>query len=1074
MNRILFAIVAILLASITHLSCAGVTVTGWGALETGETVQLIQIERPGIRASIATYGAQLVTLEVPDRDGEFGNVILAHKSLEEAEKGGVLGSVIGRFANRIADGGFTIDGRRFDLESVNGKTGVQIHGGKTGFQRRNWEIEPDPVAAGFAPADESITLKYLSADGEEGFPGNLTAWVQYRLEENSLVLQYRARTDRPTHVNLTNHAYFNLAGNGDILGHELLLRSDQYLDADERKVPTGKILGVNRTRFDFRYRRNVSRDLPPEKYPGLDHCFVVPDNGRVGELLDLKSGRRMRIETTQPGVQVYTANHFRGNPFPRFGAICFETQRYPNSPNITSFPSSLLRPGETYDETTRFTFDVVERTTDSEIPVTANPETRVNQFAGRDLIKHPTGIAFTRGGKLLVIESHTHFPPKDYTGPESDRIVWLEDRDGDGTADHRSIFFEGPLVATMDIATHPETGAIYVATRNEVLRLWDRDDDGIADRDSIERKLVFLDTEGNYPHNGCSGLCFDDNGDLIFGIGENLGVAYTLLGSDGTSHSDHGEGGNIWHVTRDGGHLRRIATGFWNPFGVCHAPGGHLFATDNDPSSRPPSRLHYVIEGGDYGYQFRYGRSGQHPFISWNGELPGTLPMLHGTGEAPCDVLYHQGNLLVGSWSDHRVELYPLDWKGTHFATEPSTLLSGGIDFRPVAFAVAPDGVLYISDWVKRDYQLHGYGAIWRVENWKPEAKPIKVSLNEKAEAEDPWNLSRMISGNLPVSHLSGSQKAYFELLHARYHSTPEGEQLIREALAPKQSDETLRLLALKWVADRQLESFGDLIDKEIEEPSSATLFHAAVTARSRIQGKKVMDADIQSELKKELSSSSPTARQAAFLLLSDRERIELLTLRELYSNGDEALRAGIALTLLGHRDGEGARRMADEIVASDDSEIVRAFASLSDSDPAEIRPSQPADIGRFMFHKSCAQCHRALGFGKNGGPDLSYIGIRGREHIRQSILDPSAEIAPQYEAWKVSMSDGEEPVGFLLGEKGGNHYYSDASGREFTIDSREMVSREQLPISMMPPGLNLTMTPEDFEHLLNWLSGLK
>ena len=1074
MKRILFSIFVIALVCGTRPARAEVRIADWGTLENGESVRLIQLETTTIRASIATYGAQLVKLEVPDRESEFGNVILAHNSLEEAERGGVLGSVIGRYANRIADGGFTIDGQRFELGSVNARTGVQIHGGKTGFQRRNWQIETDPASAGFEPAANSITLKYLSADGEEGFPGNLTAWVQYRLEGNSLVLQYRARTDRPTHVNLTNHAYFNLAGSGHILDHELLLRSSQYLDADERKVPTGKILGVNRTRFDFRYRRNVSRDLPLEKYPGLDHCFVVPDDGNVGELLDLESGRRMKVETTQPGVQVYTANHFKDNPFPRFGAICFETQHYPNTPNLPSFPSTLLRPDETYDETTRFSFDVVKRETASEIPVSSNPDTRINQFAGRDLIRHPTGIAFTRGGKLLAIESHTHFPPKDYSGPESDRIVWLEDRDGDGTADHRTIFFEGPLVATMDIATHPETGAIYVATRNEVLRLWDRDDDGIADPDSIERKLVFLDTEGNYPHNGCSGLCFDDNGDLIFGIGENLGVAYTLLGSDGSSHSDHGEGGNIWHTDRDGGKLRRIATGFWNPFGVCHAPGGHIFATDNDPSSRPPSRLHYVIEGGDYGYQFRYGRSGQHPFISWNGELPGTLPMLYGTGEAPCDVLYHEGNLLVGSWSDHRVELYPLEWHGTHFVTSQSTLLTGGIDFRPVAFAVGPDGALYISDWVKRDYQLHGYGAIWRVENWEPESKPIKVSLNDKAEAEDPWNLSRMISGHLPADDLPEPEKAYYNLLHARYHSTSEGTRLIREALAPSQPDPTLRMLALKWIADQQLDSFSDLVDEEIENPSSATLFHAAITARSRIQGKEVMDADIQNELKRELKSSSPTARQAAFLLLSDRDRIDLPTLRNLYSNGDPFLRAGVALTLLGHRDGEGARRLADEIIASDDSELVRAFASLSDTDPAEIRPSQPADIGRFLFHKSCSQCHRALGFGKNGGPDLSHIGVRGKEHIRQSILDPSAEIAPQYEAWKVSMSDGKEPVGFLLGEKGGNHYYSDASGREFTIDSREMVSREQLPISMMPPGLNLTMSPEDFEHLIDWLTGLK
>ena len=320
------------------------------------------------------------------------------------------------------------------------------------------------------------------------------------------------------------------------------------------------------------------------------------------------------------------------------------------------------------------------------VPASGDPNVTITRYAGSDLIKHPTGITFTRDGKLLAVESHTHFAPDDYNGPKSDRIVWLQDTDGNGTADQRSIFFKADLVATMDIATHPETGAIYIATRNEVLRVWDRDGDGVADGDSVERKLVFLDTTADYPHNGVSGLCFDDKGNLFFGIGENYGADYTLRGSDGSLVSHGGEGGNIWHATRDGGKLRRYATGFWNPFGVCTAPGGHVFATDNDPSSRPPCRLHEVIDGGDYGYQYRYGRSGQHPFVSWNGNLTGTLPMLHGSGEAPCDVIFHRGHLLVASWADHRLEQYPLTWNETHFKTERKILVQGGVDFRPVDF----------------------------------------------------------------------------------------------------------------------------------------------------------------------------------------------------------------------------------------------------------------------------------------------------------------------------------------------------------------------------------------------------
>ena len=154
-----------------------------------------------------------------------------------------------------------------------------------------------------------------------------------------------------------------------------------------------------------------------------------------------------------------------------------------------------------------------------EIPTSTDPNLLIQRFADSDLIKHPTGITFTADGKLLVVESHTHFAPEGYEGPETDQIIWLEDSDGDGTADRRHVFFEADLVATMDIATHPETGAIYVATRNEILRLWDRDGNGRADADAVERRLVFLDTSADYPHNGVSGLCFDDAGDLYFGIG---------------------------------------------------------------------------------------------------------------------------------------------------------------------------------------------------------------------------------------------------------------------------------------------------------------------------------------------------------------------------------------------------------------------------------------------------------------------------------------------------------------------------------------------------------------------------
>jgi putative membrane-bound dehydrogenase-like protein len=353
-------------------------------------------------------------------------------------------------------------------------------------------------------------------------------------------------------------------------------------------------------------------------------------------------------------------------------------------------------------------------------PRSLDPRLEIIRFAASPDIVHPIACDFDAKGRLLVVESHTHFRPKGYNGPERDRIRIVEDTDGDGKADRFTSFHEG-LKFTMDLAVHPHDGSVYVATRNEILRLRDIDGDGKADESS---RLMFLETDGNYPHNGLSGLCFDAKGDLYFGLGENLGASYTLKGADGTVHKGGGEGGNVFWCTKDGKSLRRVANGFWNPFGICRDVFGRIFAVDNDPDSMPPCRLVHVVEGGDYGFQFRYGRSGRHPFQAWNGELPGTLPYVAGVGEAPSEVLAYEsdglpkdylGTLLVTSWADHRLECYPLETKGASFTAKKKVVIQGGKDFRPVGLTVAPDGSLFMSDWVRRDYNLHGQGALWHI-----------------------------------------------------------------------------------------------------------------------------------------------------------------------------------------------------------------------------------------------------------------------------------------------------------------------------------------------------------------------
>lgn len=749
----------------------------------------------------------------------------------------------------------------------------------------------------------------------------------------------------------------------------------------------------------------------------------------------------------------------------------------------------------------------------------------VHKFAGSDLVRTPTGITFTQSGKLLVVESNTHFRPEGYEGPVNDQIYWLKDEDGDGEADTRVVFFEEDLRATMDIATHPDTGAIYVATRNEVLRLWDEDQDGVADADRVERRIIFLETEGDYPHNGISGLTFDDQGNLLFGIGENLGAAYTLMGGE-TKVSDQGEGGNIWWSRADGSDLKRFSTGFWNPFGVCHAPGGFVFATDNDPSSRPPSRLHFVSYGSDHGYQYRYGRSGQHPFISWDGELPGTVPMLAGTGEAPCDVIFHEGSLYVASWADRRIERFPLSWEGTHFTTELEVLVSSRDEFRPVAFAVSPDGDLYCSDWVKSDYKLHGEGAVWRVENWQGKPRempgpldraklmvaPIEDSRVAESYWRDPWLASALIKtladpDNIQLGlHRPDPSNTQFDahqralmLLAWRKSNPQDPTGVAQECL--RDPDPVVQLLALKWVSDERLEANRGLVEAIAQEPPSPTLFHAAVTALSRIDGEPVHDAAIQKEMGDRLKRSdvNPVVRKAAFRVLANREQfLSVKDLRAIFEGADVNLQIEVMLTLLTHPKRGAGEEFAKEVAKDEEANPrVRRFArevgggtGLPDVQ-AEGHPASNDldkwesylgkldqakevawfDRGRMAFHRHCAACHRVDGFGKLGGPDLTKIAERGREHILHSILDPGAEVAPQYEPWELLLKDRSQRVGFLLGQKGGQSMFADIAGKEFTIDYRDILERKQIAVSLMPPGLHRVMSREDLASLVDWLS---
>ncbi len=318
----------------------------------------------GSTMRLITYGATMTALELPDRSGKRSNIILTCPNIEAYQKcQSYFGSSVGRFCNRIAGGKFSLNGQAFKLAVNNGPN--HLHGGVKGFDKVVWEAEPV-----LTESSAGAKFKYISPDGDEGYPGQLTVTVQYMLSnENEMSVEFRATTDKPTPVNLTNHNYWNLAGHksGTILDHRLKVEADKFLEADETLIPTGNLLDVVGTPLDFLTARKMGerfQDLTADP-KGYDHCFSIREfDGSLrlaATVTDPASGRIMEIHTTQPGLQFYTGNFLDGSEgsggYKQYSAFCLETQHYPDSPNHANFPSSTLNPGDEYVQKTvhRFT-----------------------------------------------------------------------------------------------------------------------------------------------------------------------------------------------------------------------------------------------------------------------------------------------------------------------------------------------------------------------------------------------------------------------------------------------------------------------------------------------------------------------------------------------------------------------------------------------------------------------------------------------------------------------------------------------------------------------------------------------
>jgi len=363
------------------IAVMAVTQSSFGAMPDGTKIDLFTLTNAhGLEVRVITYGAVIVSIKAPDRRGRFDDIVTGFDTLDGyLTRSRYFGAVVGRYGNRIANGHFTLDGKTYELATNNGKN--HLHGGIRGFDKVVWKGSPFE-----RDGNTGVVLTYLSHDGEEGYPGTLNVTVTYTLTpRNELIVDYGATTDKATPINLTNHSYFNLAGDGhgDVLQHLLTIDADRYTPTDDTQIPTGEIAAVAGTPFDFRKPTPIgtridANDEQIRRGHGYDHNFVlrsvsVGSASLSGErsphhaarLVDPSSGRTLDVATTEPGVQFYSGNNLDGSAVGKSGhvyarrtSLCLETQHFPDSPNHASFPSTVLRPGEQFRSRTVFTFGV--------------------------------------------------------------------------------------------------------------------------------------------------------------------------------------------------------------------------------------------------------------------------------------------------------------------------------------------------------------------------------------------------------------------------------------------------------------------------------------------------------------------------------------------------------------------------------------------------------------------------------------------------------------------------------------------------------------------------------------------
>lgn len=622
--------------------------------------------------------------------------------------------------------------------------------------------------------------------------------------------------------------------------------------------------------------------------------------------------------------------------------------------------------------------------TEIAVPNVLDKRLELSLYAADPDIVTPIGIAIDSLNRIFVLESHTHLRQKNYAGPGSDRVKLFEDTNNDGQADKIAVFADG-LKEGLNMAFAPD-GNLFVVTSKAVWVLFDYNKDGVSE--GRTKVVELIQPEKVYAHAALLGITFSHDGWMYISRGNTGSAAWKMQGTDSSSVSGYGDGGNIVRARPDGTKLEEVATGFWNPVDLKFDSRGRLLAADNDPDSRGPNRLLHIVPGGDYGYQSRYGNSGIHPYLAWNGELPGTLPYVVGLGEAPSGLLDanltalptdYQNQMLSTIWEESRIVRIGFEPEGVSVKGTTEVIVEGDQQFRPVAFAADRKGNIYITDWVLREYPNHGKGRIWKLSARESESvlkprlpysqplpDPESKALQAIYAAQDISELTEALRSKDPfIQHAAVTKLANPAFRQQAIEATQHSDADVRlgAAIALQRSgyskpvpvvrrlltdaDARVRQRALIWAGQAGLKEMLPLIDKAISARETTPVLFETYLETIRHLNTEYIEAYSQRTEPYAKSIKRELPPEFIETFIQDKSRpasLRALAIQHLENPGEQAsvlvallnteknsqLRLEVLRSLAAIPGEDIARQLLKVATTSTESSIIRAWALLA------------------------------------------------------------------------------------------------------------------------------------------------